>query len=381
MAKLTALEIKHLTKPGRYGDGNGLYFRIKPSGAKSWVLRVVFDGRRHDVGLGPYPKISLAEARLAAADHHTLIAQGRNPLAEKVNGDLPTFAEAAELYHQANTPRWTNAQHTKTWLSSLRKYAYPSIGQLPVNRISQTHILEILLPIWTEKRETASRLRQRIRSVFAFSMAHNWVDHNPAGEAIDGGLPKIPRLRAHHPAIHYSQVPQALNAIRLSLAYTASKLCFEFLVLTAARSGEARLATWDEIDLEEALWTVPANRIKSRTEHRVPLSPQVIQLLQEARLLKDSTNLVFPSLAARPLSDSTLSKLLRENHIPAVPHGFRSSFRDWAAENTQASWAAMELSLAHRIGNDTERAYARSDLFNQRRLLMQQWADYLLPTA
>ncbi len=380
---LTAAKAKSIRERGRYGDGRGLYLTVSPGGSKAWMLRIAIDGRRRDVGLGVYPTISLAKARQLADAHRLAVAEGRDPLAEKRRAKMPTFAEAAAKVHEANLPRWKNGKHTKQWLATLELYAFPTIGALGVDRIERRDVLAVLTPIWASKPETARRVRQRIRTVLKWAQVHDFVEHNAAGEGIDGALPAMPRLRAHFRALAYAEVPAALETVEASPASMAAKACLRFLVLTAARSGEARGATWAEIDLEAREWRIPAERMKGGVEHRVPLSDAALAVLTVAARLRDeSGGVVFPSPRkhGRPLSDMALTKLLRDCGLAdrATTHGFRSGFRDWAAECTNASHAAMELSLAHAVGSAVEQAYARSDLFERRRRLMDAWAAFLI---
>lgn len=377
MGNLTVLKIKSLTEPGRHADGQGLYIQVAPGGSKSWINRIVINGKRREIGLGGFPAVSLSKAREKAQENKRLVASGVDPTAKKERRVVPTFAEAARECHQGNVPRWRNKRHAKAWLATLEKYAFPVMGNLPVNQIEKSHVLAALTPIWGSKQETARRVRQRIRTTFKWAMAHDFVENNPAGEAIDGALPPMPKFKAHFKAVPYQEVPEAMRTVADSNATLAVKLCFEFAVYTAARSGEARGATWEEMRLEAREWRIPASRMKAGEEHRVPLSQPAMDILAQAAALRDDSGLVFPSPTGKMLSDSTVSKLLRENAVDGVPHGFRSSFRDWAEENTDASWAAMEKSLAHTVGSDAERSYARSDLMDQRRKLMDAWAEYL----
>ena len=377
MGNLTVLKIKSLTEPGRHADGQGLYLQVARGGSKSWINRIVINGKRREIGLGGFPSVSLSKAREKAQENKRLVASGIDPTAKTERRVVPTFAEAARECHQANAPRWRNGRHSKAWLATLEKYAFPSMGKIPVDQIYRSHILEVLTPIWGSKQETARRVRQRMRTTFKWAMAHGFIENNPAGEAIDGALPPMPKFKTHFKALPYQEVPAAIRTVAESKASLAVKLCFEFAVYTAARSGEARGATWQEIRLEAREWRIPASRMKGRVEHRVPLSQPAMDVLARASELKDDSGLVFPSPTGKMLSDSTVSKLLRENGIAGVPHGFRSSFRDWADENTNATWAAMEKSLAHTVGSDVVRSYARSDLLAQRRELMDAWAEFL----
>ena len=381
MAKLTAARIRALKTPGRHGDGDGLHLKISETGARSWILRVVVAGKRRDIGLGRYPDVSLAQARDAASQHRSLIAAGGDPLAEKRKAAIPTFREAAERTFEANKPRWRNGKHTTSWWQSMERYAFPIIGNMPVNQIDEEHVLRILTPIWGVRMETARRVRQRIRTVLKWAMAHKFVRHNVAGETIDGAPPPMPKVKNHLRAMPYGEVGELIQTVQGSQASLAAKWCLEFLILTAARSGEARGARWSEMDLDAATWTVPAERMKANVEHRVPLSPRATAILAEAQSIRDGSDLVFPSplRPGRPMSDMTLMKLLRDLGFAerTTVHGFRSSFRDWAAERTNAPHAVMELSLAHAVGSAVESAYARSTLIERRRALMEQWATYL----
>ena len=381
MAKLTAARIRTLKTPGRHGDGDGLHLKISETGARSWILRVVIAGKRRDIGLGRYPDVGLAQAREAAAKHRSLIAAGADPIAEKRKAAIPTFREVAERTFEANKPRWRNGKHTISWWQSLEKHAFPIIGDMPVDQIDEEHVLRILTPIWGVRMETARRVRQRIRTVLKWAMAHKFVRHNVAGETIDGALPPMPKVKNHLRAMPYGQVSMLVQTVRDSQASLAAKWCLEFLILTAARSGEARGARWSEMDMDAATWTIPAERMKANVEHRVPLSPRATAILAEASSIRDGSDLVFPSplRPGKPMSDMTLTKLLRDLGFAdrTTVHGFRSSFRDWAAECTSAPHAVMELSLAHVVGSAVEAAYARSTLIEKRRALMVQWATYL----
>ena len=381
MTALTAAKVKALTKPGMHHDGRGLYLRVAPGGSKGWMLRATIDGRRRDIGLGGYPAVSLAKARQFADAHRLAVAEGRDPLAEKRRAKMPTFGEATIKVHEANLPRWKNGKHTDQWINTLRSYAFPVIGNLRLDRITRRDVLAVLTPIWTAKPETARRVRQRIRTILKWAQAHGYVEHNSAGEAIDGALPLMPRVKAHFRALHYAEVPAALVTVDASPASMAAKLCLRFLILTAARSGEARGALWSEIDLDAREWRIPAERMKGGAEHRVPLSDAAVAVLEQARPLSGSEGPIFPSpmKPGQPMSDMTLTKVLRSAGLAqyATVHGFRSSFRDWAAERTNAPHAVMERALAHAVADAVEAAYARSDLIEKRRVLMQAWADFV----
>ena len=379
--ELSATRVKALKEPGRYSDGGGLHLYISKAKRKSWVLRVTIDGRRRDIGLGGFPAVGLAGAREKAGDNRAAVAEGRDPVAEKRAPAMPAFSEACQAVHEVNKPRWRNERHIASWMQTLKRHAMPTLGNTPLDRIERGDVLQVLTPIWTTRPETARRVRQRMRTVFRWAMAHGFMETNPAGEAIDGALPPMPKVKAHLRALPYQEVGSALETVEASQASMPAKLCFRFLVLTAARSGEARCASWDEIDTQEHVWRIPSERMKAGMEHRVPLSRQALDLLGEASALRDETGLVFPSplKAGSPMSDMMLTKILRSTGLAerATVHGFRTSFKTWCMEQTDTPWAVGEAALAHTLGNSTEQAYARSDLFDRRRALMQQWADYL----
>ena len=380
--KLSATRVKALRDPGRYSDGDGLHLFISKAGSKSWVQRITIDGRRRDIGLGGYPTVSLAQARKRASDNRAAIADGKDPVADKRRPAVLTFSRAAHAVHEVNRPRWRNERHALSWMQTLERHAFPKIGSKPIDAIGRTDVLTVLAPIWSTRPETARRVRQRMRTVFRWAMANELIETNPAGEAIDGALPSMPKIKAHLRALPYQEVSSALKTVDASQTSLAAKRCLRFLVLTAARSGEARGATWDEIDLDGAAWTIPASRMKAGLEHRVPLSDQVLEVLTLAHQLEDGSGLCFPSplRPGRMLSDMTLTKVLRSTGLAdrATVHGFRTSFKTWTMEQTDTPWAVGEAALAHLLGGSVEQAYARSDLFVRRRTLMQQWADYIV---
>ena len=381
MAQLTAAKVKAVTSPGRYGDGAGLYLNVAPGGSKSWVQRIVISGRRRDIGLGGYPTIGLAEARSLSAANRIAVSGGRDPVAEKRRPPKPTFKEAAHQVHKANLPRWRNRKHAAAWIRTLERFAFPAFGNMPVDQIKRADVLAVLTPIWGSRPETARRVRQRIRTVMRWAMAHEFVENNPAGEAIDGALPAMPKIKAHLRALPYQEVPAALELVEASHSSISAKLCLCFTVLTAARSGESRGAVWSEFDLDEALWTVPAERMKGGLKHRVPLSVASLDVLSKARELHDGSDLIFPSPTrqGQPLSDMTLTKILRTTGLAeqATVHGFRSSFRDWGSETKAESGPVLELALAHRPKDEVEKAYARSDCLELRRPVMEVWGEFV----
>ena len=294
---------------------------------------------------------------------------------------MPTFREAALTVHETNRPRWRSAKQTRNWIQTLERHAMPTLADIPVDRIGREEVLGVLTPIWTTRPETARRVRQRIRTVLRWSMAHGFVEHNVAGETIDGALPPMPQVKEHLRSLPYREVAAALRTVEASGASLSARLCLRFVVLTAARSGEGRGATWEELDLDAREWRILGGRMKAGMEHRVPLSDAALAVLDRARPLRDDSGLVFPSPVAhgRPLSDMTLTKVLRTTGLAgrATVHGFRSSFKVWCMERTDVPWEVSEAALAHTLGNMTEQAYARSDLFERRRSLMQRWADFV----
>ncbi len=379
MGKLTDRRIRNLKTPGRHPDGETLYLVVAPSGYRSWIQRLVISGRRRDMGLGPYPLVSLAEARRRAQDNRALARSGGDPMSERqAAAGVPSFEALARQHFAENSNSWRNAKHRVQWLTSLEAYAFPSLGGLRVHEISRRHVIDTLTSIWTTKPETARRVRQRIRSVMDRAVAMEYVDYNPAGDAINAALPRQPRARAHHRALPYGELPATLRSVRESGEGPAVKLAFEMLALTACRSGEVRGMTWDELDLDGATWTIPGSRMKAGKPHRAPLSGRALAVLYEARRLSDGSGLVFPApRSGGVLSDRTFMLLIRRLGLDFVPHGLRSSFRDWAAEKTNARHDVVETALAHTVGNATEAAYFRSDLFELRRALMDEWSAYL----
>ncbi len=374
--KLTAAFVSTVQQPGIYCDEHGLVLRVKPSGYKQWIQRLFIHGKRRELGLGPVRLVTLAQVREAAVANRRLARAGGDPMASRHRG-VPTFEQAAAQVMAMHRPSWRNAKHATQWTATLRDYVNPRIGSKPVDRVTSADAMAVLLPIWNDKHATARRVRQRIGTVMKWAIAQGYRPDNPAGEALGAALPKQGGIQRHYQALPYGEVAGAVQAVRQSDARVAVKLAFEFLVLTACRSGEVRRARWEEVELEAGEWTIPAERMKQQREHRVPLSARAREILVEAGENTVGSEWVFPSPTGRTLKDFALSGLLGELGIPAVPHGFRSSFRDWAAECTDAPHAVMEAALAHVVRNKVEAAYARSDLFERRRVLMEQWERYL----
>ena len=387
MAKLTDRTVK-TALPGRYSDGTvkGLMLVVREGGARAWVLRYQVGGRRRDKGLGPYPEISLAHARSDALEARRLIRKGHDPIAARGSGRLCTFKETAEALIESKKAGWRNAKHAAQWSSTLQAYAYPKLGALDVKAVDTAAVLKVLQPIWTEKPETASRVRQRIEAVLDYATATGTrTGDNPARWKghLDHLLAKPSTVRKveHHAALDWRDAPTFMAELRDREGISARAL--EFTILTAARSGEVRGMTWREVDQEGAVWTVPASRIKAGKEHRVPLAPAALALLGDPGKPDD---LVFASTskAGAPLSDMALTAVLkRMGREDTTVHGFRSTFRDWAGETTAHAREVIEMALAHKLEDKAEAAYARGDQFVKRRKLMRDWADYLasLPAA
>ncbi len=373
--------------PGKHGDGGGLWLVVRKDGRKTWVFRYMRFGRAREMGLGSLRDVSLAEAREAAACCRKLLRDGKDPIEERrkerARTDGLTFREAADAFLKAHRDGWKNPKHRQQWENTLAQYAFPVLGDLPVNAIETAHVLRVLEPIWKEKPETASRLRGRLERILDWATVRGYrTGDNPARWRghLQALLPAKTKVRAvrHHAALPWRDLPGFMAALREREGVAARAL--EFLILTAARSGEVRGARWDEIDRQARIWTVPAERMKARRPHRVPLSDRALAILEAMRPLADdaATGLVFPGLKrGRPLSDVSLAKVLkRMGRDDLTVHGFRSTFRDWAAEATAYPREVAEQALAHAISDKVEAAYRRGDLFEKRRRLMEDWASY-----
>ena len=396
---LTPLAVKN-AKPGRHADGGGLHLLVKESGARSWVYRFMLKGKARDVGLGAAGPggVSLANARDLAAALRLKVKAGTDPLAERQQQAAEavaaaqratiagiTFKTVAERYIAANEGGWRNDKHRQQWRNTLANYVYPVMGDLPVGDIGTAQVLQILEAIWTEKPETASRVRGRIETVLDAAKARGYRDgDNPARWRghIAQILPARSRLtRGHHRAMPYADVPAFMAKLRDRQATSA--LALEFVILTAARTNEVLGATWAEVELDKGLWTIPGARMKAGKEHRVPLSPRAVEILQAVKQLGKAS--LFPSDVGGKLSSMAMTMLLRRMDADCTVHGFRSSFRDWAAECTAYAHEVCELALAHTIANKAEAAYRRGDVFEKRRRLMGDWAIHCassgLPSA
>jgi len=389
MPSLTALRVKN-AKPGRHSDGKGLYLLVKPSGARSWVLRVMAEGdngwQRRDFGLGSVDLVSLEEARDKAREGRKIAKAGFNPSKEwkRVREVVPTFEVAARQYHESIKRGWKKGKHGDQWLSTLVSYVFPIFGQSTVDDIDAPEIQKALLPIWMTVPETARRVRQRIGAVLDYSHGQGWRAIEAPMRAVAKGLPKQPKQGKHFAAMPYVDLPAFLGNLREQDA-TMGRLALQFAILTAARSGEVRGATWDEFDTDAGLWTIPGSRMKAGEAHTVPLSDDALAILEEVRgvISGRKGEAVFPGLKGKPLSDATLSKTLRvAGGDAATVHGMRSAFRDWVAEKMPTvPGDVAEAALAHAIPNRVEAAYRRTKYLDQRRELMAKWAEYLNGSA
>ena len=393
--ELSALETKRLNKPGMnfVGGVPGLALQVLPTGGRTWILRATIAGRRRDMGLGGYPEVTLARAREKAAQYRDQIRVGRSPLAENHAARSAlrahvsmSFKQAAENFIDSQRSSWSNPKHAAQWESTLLKYALPIIGGLDVSHINASHILRILeQPIegegkfWEVRTETASRLRGRLEKVLDWAKGRGLRSgDNPAGWRgnLEAQLPKASKVKkvTHHPALTLDEVSAFVGKLRQQKGTAAKAL--EFAILTAARSGEVRGAAWGEIDLRNGLWVIPATRMKAGKDHRVPLSSDAVVLLKNQPRI-EGNDLIFSAPRGGVLSDMTLSAVMRRMKRSEVPHGFRSTFRDWAAERTDYPRDIAEMALAHSISNAVEAAYRRGDMLEKRRMMMNDWASFL----
>lgn len=388
--RLTALGVTSKKEPGYYADGGGLYLRVTPSGTKSWMFRYMLRGRAREMGLGSILDKPLAQAREEALRNRQLLLDGIDPIthreglrekATEAVRNKRTFRECAREYHATHSTGWRNPKHTKEWIASLATHVFPTFGEKDVSHVGKNDILTVLEPIWLTKHETASRLRQRIRAILDWAAARDFrTGQDPhLWDQITRSLPRTKDVRKpeHFRACPYEQVGATLRTIRDCGASNCIKQAMEYTILTASRTGMVRMAMWEEFDLDKRRWTIPASRMKAGVEHRVPLSPRVLEILDErAKGLIKPTGLVFPTPAKKPHSDMTFTMQLRHLKLDFTMHGFRSTFRDWAAEQTTFSPQVCEAALAHAVKDATEAAYFRSDLFEKRRELMDAWATY-----
>ncbi len=397
---LKPVQLESLRKvPGRHADGGGLFLEVRPSRratakgqpagasgkakanaedfAASWTVRMQVAGRRRDFGLGSLDKVPLATAREKRDAIREQFAAGIDPVAErKKSAGVPTFKEVAEGLHKERRKLWSNGKHQEQWIATLRTYAFPTIGALAVDKVERGHILDVLAPIWAEKPETARRVKQRIGAVLDWAFGKGWREAEAPMRALAKSLPKVDTSGQHFEAMAYADVPAFMAKLRTCEGMGA--LALEALILTATRSGEIRGATWDEVDLDNALWSIPAARMKRNKPHVVPLSPAAVAVFRRALALRtDDAVLVFPGMRkGMPMSDATMRAVLRRMSLSVDPHGFRSSFKDWAGEVAAFPNELSEAALAHAIPNKAEAAYRRGNLLERRRVMMDAWARH-----
>lgn len=380
MAKLTALQIRNLKEPGRYSDGGGLSLLLSDSRKGYWVLRATIKGRRRDIGLGTVELVTLKEAREIALDMRRDIQRGIDPITERRKDEIkiPTFAEAAKKVHVEQKAGWKSGKHQEQWITTLEKYAFPVLGKRLVDDIEGPLVRECLVSIWLKKPETARRVKQRIGMVLDWAYANGMRLTEAPMRSLNRALPRQPKQDKHFAAMPYQEVPAFLK--HLHKRSSVPRLALEFLILCASRSGEVRGAKLSEIDREAKLWTIPAERMKVGKEHAVPLTDAALDVLDRARpYYAECSDLIFPGQnVLKPLSDMTLLKILRYAELPFTVHGFRSSFRDWAAEQSRFPGEVAEAALAHTVANRVEAAYRRTNYLDKRRELMRDWAAFCM---
>lgn len=375
---LTDVKVRKTTTPGRYADGNGLYLLVDPNGAKRWILRTVIKGKRVDMGLGSVQLVRLAEARDLARTYRRLARQGGDPLAlkRKERRTVPTFRDAAARVHEDHKAGWRNPKHAAQWLSTLETYVFPKLGDRLVDSIEEPHVIEVLAPIWNAKRETADRVAQRIGTVLDWAKAMSYRTQGLDRDAMRKALGRRPKKRAvvqHHPALPYIELPAFIDALRAFDSSISVRLALEFLILTAMRTNEVIGAKPDEIS--DGRWTIPASRMKAGVAHVVPLSPRCLAIVEAAKQLGGVY--LFPGRNREaPMSNMAMLMLMRRMGHTAVPHGMRSTFRDWAAERTQFPAEVVEAALAHTIPDAVIAAYKRTNFYEKRAELMTLWAQY-----
>jgi integrase len=384
---LSAVQVKKLKKAGKYADGNGLYLMVDPSGAKRWMFRTVVQSRkspqnktgRVDMWLGSTQLVPLAEAREIALKYRKIAREGGDPVAlKRSEKDKPTFREAAQVVHSNHSKGWSDGKHKAQWINTLATYAYPVIGNLYVDQVTTAHLESILQPIWLEKAETARRVRQRIRKVldWAESAGHR-EGANPA-VTVGLGLPRQKSKTKHHASMPYVEVPAFVKTLHEGDDSKIVRLALEWTILTGARTKETIGATFAEVDLKQMVWTVPEERMKARSEHRVPLTARCVEIVERAKELTNGEGFMFPGAKrGKPISKMTMLMRLRRTETPYTVHGFRSSFRDWTAEQTSFPRDICEAALAHALRDKVEAAYKRTDLFEKRRDLMNAWASFV----
>ena len=379
--RLTAKFVENVGEAGKYYDQHGLFLHVRPSGAKKWLQRYTFQGRRREIGLGSAKIVSVATARKNAHQNLVLVSEGVDPIEHKKQDSIiPKFELAARKVYEDNRPTWRNAKHAAQFITTLETYAFPVIGSMSVKEINSSHILRILSPIWVTKAETAKRVRQRLSTVFKYCIAQQWRTDDPANIAIVEALPNPKRKVQHRKSISYNDVAGFIETVSKSSAGLSTKLGLEFLILTATRSGEARNARWNEIN--GSLWIIPEGRMKAGIEHRVPLSNRCMEILEEAQNINQGSDYIFEGTKPdKPLSENTFNKLMKELGLEVHAHGFRTSFRTWTQEKTHYPNEVAEAALAHSLRDKAGAAYARSDLLEKRAEMMEAWAQFISAKA
>jgi integrase len=379
--KLTAKFVENVSEAGKYYDQHGLFLHVRPSGAKKWLQRYTFRGRRREIGLGSAKIVSVATARRNAHQNLVLVSEGVDPIEDKKQDSIiPKFEVAAHKVYEDNRQTWRNAKHAAQFIKTLETYAFPVIGNMSVKEINSSHILRILSPIWVTKAETAKRVRQRLSTVLKYCVAQQWRTDDPADIAIVKALPYMKKKVQHRKSISYNDVSDFIETVSKSSAGLSTKLGLEFLILTATRSGEVRNARWDEI--HGTLWTIPAERMKAGVAHRVPLPSRCMQILEEAKTISQGSGFIFEGTKPnKPLSENTFNKLMKELGLEVHAHGFRTSFRTWTQEKTNYPREIAEAALAHSLRDKAEAAYARSDLLEKRAEMMEAWAQFISSDA
>ena len=375
--KLTAKFVENVSEAGKYYDQHGLFLHVRPSGAKKWLQRYTFQGRRREIGLGSAKIVSVATARRNAHQNLVLVSEGIDPIEDKRQDSIiPKFELAARKVYEDNRPTWRNAKHAAQFITTLETYAFPVIGNMSVKEINSSHILRILSPIWVTKAETAKRVRQRLSTVFKYCIAQQWRTDDPANIAIVAALPNPKRKVQHRKSISYNDVSGFIETVSKSSAGLSTKLGLEFLILTATRSGEVRNARWNEVN--GSIWTIPAERMKAGVAHRIPLPSRCIEILEEAKTISQGSGFIFEGTKPnKPLSENTFNKLMKELGLEVHAHGFRTSFRTWTQEKTNYPREIAEAALAHSLRDKAEAAYARSDLLEKRAEMMEAWAQFI----
>jgi len=381
--RLSAIAVKNLKTPGRYPDGNCLYLEVDTTGAKRWLLRVVVHGRRRDIGLGSVAHTSLADVRQIASELRAVARKGGDPLTARPRAQKgSTFKAVAQRVFDEHKPTWKNEKHRYQWLRTVEVWAYPVIGDQPVGTIERPDILRVLQPVWLKQPETARRLRQRLKFIFDWAKAHNMRTSDNPVEGVDKVLPRQTDEVEHMRALAIDAMPAFIGKLRARDADAVTKLAFEFLILTAARTGEAINACWPEVDFEAKTWTVPKERMKAGVEHIVPLTERTLAILTDVKAITGNTRLVFPARSGKkPISNMAFLMLLRRMKLEITAHGFRSTFRDWASERTSFPSEVVEMALAHTIANKVEAAYRRGNLLEKRRELMAAWQGFVCASA